>query len=177
MTASSCFPAVSRGDAQILILGTLPGVESLKQQRYYAHPRNAFWPIMGALYGASPDIVYDARLEILKNNRIALWDVCACARREGSLDSNIQAPVPNDFAAFFATHPLIGRICFNGQPAEQLFRRLRSDGLPVMRQSTLPSTSPAHARMGFEEKLVRWRDALVERAPPMAARFGSADDA
>lgn len=160
MTRSASFNAVSRPDARALILGTLPGAESLKQQRYYAKTQNSFWPIMGALYGASPEVAYDERLEILKNNRIALWDVCSSAQREGSLDSNIQAPIPNDFAGFFQTHPQIERIFFNGQPAGKLFRRLVNIDISHILQITLPSTSPAHASMRFKEKLARWREAL-----------------
>lgn len=160
LTRSASFTAVSRPDARVLILGTLPGAESLKQQRYYAKQQNSFWPIMGMLYGASPDIAYDERLEILKNNRIALWDVCASASRAGSLDSNIQAPIPNDFPAFFQTHAQIERICFNGQPAGKLFRRLVRGDIPQIQSVILPSTSPAHAAMRFEEKLARWREAL-----------------
>ncbi len=160
MAQSACFDAVSAEDARVLILGTLPGAESLRRQQYYAKKENSFWNIMGALFGASPERPYEDRLRLLKQRGVALWDVCATAERVGSLDSNIKAPVANDFPSFFRAHKRIELICFNGQPAEKLFRRHASAGLPVIHQMVLPSTSPAHARMRFEEKLSRWREAL-----------------
>lgn len=158
------FKAVSRGDAQVLILGTLPGVESLKKRQYYAKRQNSFWKIMEELAGASPDMPYEDRLKRLTGHGIALWDVCAAAARKGSLDSNIQAPEPNDFVSFFKTHQDIKLICFNGQPAEKLFCRYVQPDLPKrilsLPRVTLPSTSPAHASMRYEHKLARWREAL-----------------
>jgi hypoxanthine-DNA glycosylase len=99
-------------------------------------------------------------------NGIALWDVCAAAQRPGSLDAAIvhSSVVPNDFAAFIEAHPDIGLICFNGGKAAELYRRRVLPGLPVtlraIRTETLPSTSPAHAAMPFEEKLMRWTTVL-----------------
>jgi hypoxanthine-DNA glycosylase len=160
MAHSACFDAVSADDARVLILGSLPGAESLRRQQYYAYKHNSFWRIMGELIGASPELSYDDRLGLMKARGLALWDVCAFAERVGSLDSNIRSPTPNDFPSFFRTHPRIALICFNGQPAEKLFRRNAPVGAPAIRQLVLPSTSPAHARMPFEEKLARWRAAL-----------------
>jgi TDG/mug DNA glycosylase family protein len=161
------FQPIVREDARVLILGTLPGAESLAKQQYYAKPQNSFWKIMGELAGAFPALPYEERLERLKSHRIAVWDVCAAADRAGSLDSAIKAPEPNDFAGFFATHAAIDLICFNGQPAGKLFDRFVRPGLPegiaVLPRFVLPSTSPAHAGMRFEEKLERWRDALGGR--------------
>jgi double-stranded uracil-DNA glycosylase len=154
------FEAVSRDDARVLILGTLPGAESLRRQQYYAKKENSFWRIMGELIGASPELPYEDRLSLLKERGVALWDVCASAERVGSLDSSIRSPVANDFPSFFRSHQRIELICFNGQPAERLFRRSAPAGLPAIRQLVLPSTSPAHARMRFEEKLSRWREGL-----------------
>jgi len=147
-----------------LILGSLPGAESLAKQQYYAKTQNSFWKIMGELAGAFPALPYEERLERLKAHGIAVWDVCAAADRVGSLDSAIKAPKPNDFAGFFAAHAAIERICFNGQPAGKLFDRLARPALPeaiaLLPRVVLPSTSPAHAGMPFEEKLARWRAAL-----------------
>jgi TDG/mug DNA glycosylase family protein len=155
------FDAVSRSDARLLVLGSLPGAESLKQGRYYAKKQNSFWRIMGELVGALPDLPYQDRLDCLTRNGIALWDVCATAVRAGSLDSDIRSPVPNDFAGFFATHLFIERVCFNGRAAEALFRRHVAPRISVpLNYATLPSTSPAHAGMRFEDKLVLWREAL-----------------
>ena len=150
----------------MLVLGSLPGVRSLQEVRYYAQPRNAFWRIMGELYGAAPELAYENRLQCLTDARVALWDVVASAVRPGSLDSNIdrESVVANDFATFFAAHPEIRRICFNGQAAEKLFR---THVLPELEASVpadrliLPSTSPANAGMTYAEKLRHWRSAMT----------------
>ena len=164
MTTCSGLEAVSCNDARVLLLGTLPGAESLKQQQYYAKKQNCFWKIMGELVGASPDLPYEDRLNRLVQNKIALWDVCAAAVRKGSLDSHIQLPVPNDFVSFFKKHKRIELICFNGQPASRLFLRYvapdMTEGVLSLPRFILPSTSPAHAGMHYEEKLSRWQTAL-----------------
>ncbi len=151
------FPPVAAPDARALILGSLPGQASLAARRYYAHPRNAFWPILGALLGFSADAPYEARVAALIEAKIALWDVCAAASRPGSLDSAIarDSVRPNDFAAFFAAHPKIARIGFNGAAAFDLYRRhgLPAAGFDFVR---LPSTSPAHAAMDIAAKRRRW---------------------
>jgi hypoxanthine-DNA glycosylase len=158
---------VSRGDARVLILGTLPGRESLRQGQYYANKQNSFWKIMEALAGADSGLPYADRLRGLIENRIALWDVCAAAAREGSLDANIRALAPNDFTAFFRAHGEIELICFNGQHAAMLFSRHVRQALPQaalsLPRAILPSTSPAHAGMRFEQKLALWREALERR--------------
>ena len=161
---SEGFGAVAGDDAKVLILGSLPGQESLKRGKYYAHPRNAFWPIMGKLFGASPDLPYPDRICRLIVSGIALWDVCASARRPGSLDSKISAVVPNDFSAFLSRHPHVKLICFNGTKAAKIYRRRVIPNLTPnfaeIRRELLPSTGPAYAAMPFEEKLKRWRDVL-----------------
>ena len=166
---SEGFLPVSRRDARVLVLGTLPGPESLRQRQYYAQSRNAFWRIMGELVGAGPESPYPRRLAVLVEHRIALWDVCAAAERAGALDAAIQraSVVPNDFAAFFKEHPSIELVCFNGQTAASLYRRLvvptLSAKFAAIERRVLPSTSPAHAALSFERKLERWRVALGDR--------------
>lgn len=162
-----CFPPVADPDtARILILGSMPGVASLAAQRYYAHPRNQFWPIMGALCGAGPDLPYAERLRALTGAGIALWDVLESCERAGSLDAaiDVRSAQANDFAAFLDAHPGIVRIAFNGGTAEKHFRRDVMPHLPPPARALdllrLPSTSPAHAGMGAQEKLARWRAAL-----------------
>lgn len=153
------FPPVADAQATTLILGSMPGKESLKQQHYYAHPHNAFWKIMGELVGAHPALPYPQRLQALKAARIALWDVLHSCERKGSLDSDIEAEEANDFARFFAQHPRITQVYFNGAKAEQSFRKfvLGKQALPPLELLRLPSTSPAHAGMRYEEKLTAWR--------------------
>ena len=160
-----CFLPVANADATILILGSMPGQASLKQQQYYAHPHNAFWKIMGELTGAHPVLPYAQRLAILKSCSIALWDVLASCEREGSLDADIRAEAANDFATFFTRHPHIGRVCFNGSKAEQSFRKfvLGKQVLPQLEFQRLPSTSPAHAGMSYADKLSAWRAAINQR--------------
>ena len=159
------FPPVSRGDARVLILGSLPGERSLRLGQYYAHRANRFWWIMACLVGAAPELPYPTRLDRLRAHRIALWDVCAAAMRPGSLDANILSPSveANDFAGFLGHHPEIRLICFNGGAAAGLFRRKVTAALPSgVRTRQLPSTSPAHAALRPEEKLALWRAALGE---------------
>lgn len=162
----ACFPPIADAHARVLILGSLPGQVSLQRQQYYAHPRNAFWKIMGRLFGAGPALPYAERAQCLIRNGIALWDVCAAAQRPGSLDASIvhASVVPNDLAAFIESHPDVCLIGFNGGKAADLYRRQVLPGLPAtgraIRTATLPSTSPAHAAMSFEDKLARWADVL-----------------
>ena len=164
------FPPIADAHARVLILGSLPGQVSLQRQQYYAQPHNAFWKIMGRLFDARPELPYDERTQRLVRDGVALWDVCAAATRPGSLDAAIvhASVVPNDFAAFIASHPRLRLICFNGAKAAELYRRLVLPSLPrtlrPVGYETLPSTSPAHAAMTFEEKLTRWsivRDAVA----------------
>ena len=161
------FPPVSRADARVLILGSLPGQASLAARQYYAQPRNAFWPLMGRLFGAGVELPYEDRLRRLTESGVALWDVCASARRPGSLDTKIEAlsVAPNDFAGFFQAHRGIGLICFNGAAAERLFERHVSPTLQAPPSTLrLPSTSPAHASLGFEQKFDAWSKALAKVA-------------
>ncbi len=161
------FPPIAAKDARVLILGTLPSEESLRRAQYYGKKENAFWKIMGELVGAGADLSYAGRAKRLKESRIALWDVCACAKRAGSLDSNIDATSvkANDFIFFFRAHKKIAMICFNGQASHKLFKRYVLPSLPAavaaLPQVVLPSTSPAYARLTWRDKLARWREVLM----------------
>jgi hypoxanthine-DNA glycosylase len=163
MQRLNSFPPVADRNARILILGSMPGQRSLDTQQYYAHPHNAFWKIMGEVVGAQPQLPYEQRLERLEQAGIALWDVLHSCTREGSLDSDIQHEQANDFATFFTCHPHITRVFFNGGKAEQSFRKfvLKEQALPELEFLRLPSTSPAHAGMRYEEKLRLWCEALL----------------
>ncbi|THF64690.1 DNA-deoxyinosine glycosylase [Pseudothauera nasutitermitis] len=155
------FPPIAAPDARVLILGSMPGAASLAAAQYYAHPRNAFWPILGELLGFDPGADYAERVGHLHAAGVAVWDVMASCVRPGSLDAAIDAAsvVPNDFRAFFAAHPHIARIGFNGTAAADSYRRHVLPqgawaGLPALR---LPSTSPAHAALDRTAKLAAWR--------------------
>jgi len=167
VAAVSSFPPVASRDARVLVLGSMPGVASLEAQRYYAHPRNAFWPIMGELLGFDPALPYRRRLAALKRRGVALWDVLARCVRPGSLDSDIDksSAEVQDFAGFFQRHRRVERVLCNGGAAYQLFCRRALPGLsPALDDLSvlqLPSTSPANAGVRPAQKLARWRDALA----------------
>ncbi len=160
--ASSGFEPIARADARTLILGSLPSQLSLKTGEYFANPRNVFWRIMGDLVGAGPELSYAARKEWMLADGFAVWDVLESAVRPGSLDASIESETakPNDFVQFLREHPGIWRVCFNGQKAAEIFERRVVAGIEEQASSmdfvTLPSTSPAHAAMKYEEKLKRW---------------------
>jgi double-stranded uracil-DNA glycosylase len=148
----------------------MPSVISLAKGEYYAHPRNAFWPIMGRLLGAGPEVPYKVRRRLLQQRKLAVWDVLGECHRAGSLDTAIDAEseMPNDFAAFFRQHRRIQYVFFNGTKAETAYRRHALANVEKLgRQfsyTRLPSTSPAHAGRTLDEKLTAWRavaDALT----------------
>lgn len=149
-------------EARVLILGSLPGPESLRQRQYYAQPRNAFWRIMGNLYGAGWDLPYEERLARLRERRVALWDVCRSARRRGALDQHIEPGSVriNDFAGLYTRCPLIEAVFFNGQTAARLYRThvvpTLGEASRALPQAVLPSSSPAYASVGYEAKLEAW---------------------
>jgi len=156
------FAPIADRSSRILILGSMPGQASLLAGEYYAHPRNAFWRIMGALLAIDPAAPYERRVAALRKRRIALWDVLASCTRATSLDSDIDESsiVVNDFAGFLRTHVKIVSICFNGAKAEQLYRRhvvpeLAGGG--ELQYHRLPSTSPAHAALSHADKIEAWR--------------------
>lgn len=165
MATLHSFPPLEDPRARVLILGSMPGVASLQAGRYYAHPHNQFWPILGQIIGFDPALPYDNRCHLLTEAGVALWDVLQSCIRPGSLDSDIDpaSTVPNDIPALLRRAPEIELVCFNGGAAETLFNRhLRKTGaipatVPCLR---LPSTSPANAGMRPPAKLEIWRQAL-----------------
>src|SRR5271157_150741 len=162
------FDPVVGDDAGVIILGTLPGGESLRLRQYYADGRNAFWFVVEALFAIRSKI-YDQRTQGLIQNRIAIWDVLERAERNGSQDHKIVrgTEVPNDFTEFFRHHPSIRTVFFNGAPAEKYFRDLvlphlsLGGGNPLLHPA-LPSTSGGNTHSTREEKINGWR--AVQRA-------------
>jgi TDG/mug DNA glycosylase family protein len=146
----------------VLVLGSAPSILSLQKQEYYGNPRNAFWPLMAELLGRPAGEEYAARTRMLLEAGIALWDVLASAERPGSLDASIVPATAevNDFEAFFAGHPEVRAVFFNGQTARAFWDRAVEgrQALPAgLALTTLPSTSPAHAALKLEAKIAAWR--------------------
>lgn len=156
------FGPIADDKASVLILGSMPSVASLQAQEYYAHSRNAFWPIMGALFGGGGGLGYPQRQQLLLANHIALWDVLRSCYRPGSLDANIdmKSIQINDFYGFYTRHPGISRVYFNGGMAEKMYRlhvlpALQEHFLHLHYQRLL-STSPAYASLTVPQKIAAW---------------------
>lgn len=160
MTNSTGFSPIAKPNATILILGSMPGQKSLDENQYYAHPRNSFWLIMCQLFNADKDLSYEQRKQLLHNNKVAVWDVLKSCYRQGSLDSDIDTSTieTNNFKSFFKTHSRIKAVFFNGTKSEQLFNKevFKSMESSALKYHKLPSTSPAHAAMTIEEKILKW---------------------
>ena len=155
------FGPVWRADARVLILGSMPSVESLHQSFYYAHPRNAFWPMMAEILGERAPGSVEEKKDMLVRHGIALWDTVAACERDGSLDSNIRAAEANDFEWLYARCPGIRWVLFNGGASEALYHRLVAKEDARFRFARLPSTSPAYT-LSYEKKKAAWKQALEE---------------
>lgn len=148
-------------DCRMLILGTVPSVESLRAGFYYAHPRNALWRILADAFDCPLPGSIQQKKELLIGHHIAMWDVLHSCVRQGSLDSAIRTPEPNDFNDFFARFPKIERVFFNGATAEKLFMRFCESALVGRAWVRLPSTSPAYT-LSYEKKFEIWRKELFK---------------
>ena len=134
----------------------MPGPEALRRREYYGFPGNHFWKMMADLYhGGKPFESYAAKLRLLKQNKIALWDTIGSCRREGASDSAICDAEPNDISGLIRRYPNIRIIVLNGKTAERFFLKYHANRIQLPRH-TLPSTSPAHAAMPYAEKLKQW---------------------
>ena len=163
----SSFPVQIDAGCRVLVLGTAPSVRSLAMQESYAHPQNLFWPLMGEMFGAGPELPYAERIARLHARGVGIWDVLKECERAGSLDSNIikSSEQANDIAALLVAYPTIAAIALNGGRAVQSFRRLvlpRIDWVRADRTAILelPSTSPANASISAADKRARWRAML-----------------
>lgn len=153
------FSPVYAPEARVMIVGSMPSVKSLEDAQYYAHPRNAFWPILFDVFGEEATRDYEAKKALIRRHGLALWDAACMCEREGSLDSNMRDVQYNDFASLYAACPGIHTVLCNGGTAHALFVKSGfAAGRTVIR---LPSTSPAYT-MAYEKKLEAWRAALTE---------------
>ena len=164
-------PQIGAG-CRVLVLGTVPSLKSLEMQQSYAHPHNLFWPFMGILYGAGPDLPYAERIARLHAAGVGIWDVLKHCERPGSLDSSIlvESEVPNDIPGLLEAYPTIEAIALNGSRAQQVFARrigpmIRPARLERTEILALPSTSPANASIPRTVKLERWRELLRWSTP------------
>jgi TDG/mug DNA glycosylase family protein len=165
MSHVESFAPIESSRAESLILGTMPSVASLAAGEYYAHPRNQFWDIVAKIFCFRRSDPYRRRRAALIAHRVAVWDVLESCTRPGSLDGAIarDSIVVNDFAAFFAGHPRIRRVLFNGATAETLYRRHAAAPDRPIEYIRLPSTSPANAGTRPAEKQRAWAAALSRR--------------
>ena len=157
-------PPIVGPHTRLLILGSFPGVASLRAQQYYAHPYNQFWKILQALWPGIPmGTEYAQRCQWLLDRGLGLWDVYASCERAGSLDSAIRNAVVNDFATLKAHCPRLCLIAHNGGESFKHAKLVRASlGMEHFPLVKLPSTSPANASWSFERKLAAWHDVMVQ---------------
>jgi hypoxanthine-DNA glycosylase len=169
MIRKSSFPPVVAPDTRVLILGSLPGERSLAERRYYAHPQNSFWRLVGGVIGVELEALeYGARLEALLAARIGLWDTVASATRMGSLDASIREAEHNPIAGLAATLPELRAVAFNGAKSARIgMAALAGSDLALL---PLPSSSPAYAAMSFPEKRRLWAAIGEFLGQPLASR-------
>ena len=148
--------------SEILILGSMPGVKSLTEQQYYAHPLNRFWKLMGKICNTEnlTNFSYQDKLQVLLDNKIALWDVIQSCNRDGSLDSNIQNEKPNNILKLLKEFPNIKTVCLNGNKAYSAFKKHYPELLKQYKCCKLPSTSPANARYRLEDLFKEWHSVI-----------------
>lgn len=154
------FPPISDSKTEVLILGTLPGDNSLKSGEYFAHSRNRFWKIIAAITNNPEPQNYPEKLDLLHKNRIGVWNVLHKAERKGSLDSAILNEKPNDINGFIKDHKNIKVIGFDGLKAETLFNKYftrRND----IKYILLPACSPANARFNLAALCNKWKEILI----------------
>ena len=158
MTNCKSFKPSIDNNSRILILGSMPGVKSLEEQQYYAHPQNRFWKVMGSIcnFPDLSNLSYPEKLQILLNNNIALWDTIKSCNRIGSLDSDIQNETPNDIRKLLKKYPNIKIICLNGNKSYSAFKKYFPDLLEKYNCYKMPSTSPANAGYSLDALIQEW---------------------
>ncbi|KAL7712251.1 hypothetical protein QTN25_010087 [Entamoeba marina] len=159
-TALVAFPAVIPQNAEILILGSMPGKKSLTLRQYYGHPQNAFWYVIADLAGLeTPPTTYSKRIDLLHELKIALWDVCHMCDRKTSLDSDIENVKANNIEELLSNNPSIKAVLFNGGPVQSLYKKYCKmvNGVSYV---LMPSTSPTYAKMKRKEKVEKWKEVM-----------------
>lgn len=157
---TNVLPPIVDRSTKVLIVGSMPGRQSLEKQQYYGNPRNHFWPIIGEILKVDIPTDYEKRIELLREHGIGLWDTIASCDRKGSLDATIRNEKPNDFHALFKKYPNIRLILFNGTKAFAVFKKhIGFEVLENRSYKKMPSTSPIPGAniKSFEEKLEDWR--------------------
>ncbi|MGN0003019.1 MAG: DNA-deoxyinosine glycosylase [Sphingobacterium composti] len=149
------FAPIIPSKPRILILGSLPGDLSIAKDQYYAHPQNRFWKVLFALFSKEFTTDYAERINLLHQQQIALWDVCASAIRPGSMDTAITEVIPNSINQLLVASPSITKVIFNGQKAQKLYDKY-FDKQQNIKYTTLPSTSPANAQFSLDKLLHHW---------------------
>lgn len=151
---------ILHSQTKVLILGSMPGQQSLEKQQYYAHPRNQFWKILFTMFSQPETTDYHKRIALLQANDIGLWDVIHSCVRKGSLDANIKEERANDIATLLQTNQNIRFVAFNGGKAFQTFKKfIGLDSLATIAYKQLPSTSPIPGRniKSLDEKIKEWQ--------------------
>ena len=158
----SCFQPIISENSEILILGTIPSVISIEKDEYYGNPRNHFWKIMYSILEVEEETEYSKKVEILLENKIALWDVLSQADRIGSLDSAIKNERPNDLVSLIEIYPNIKKIIFNGTKSEQLFKRYFKELYSINRCIRVSSSSPTPGKnvKSLDEKKIQWKEVI-----------------
>lgn len=157
---NNILPPVVDASTRVLIVGSMPSVQSLEKQQYYGNARNHFWPLIGEIIGQVIPIEYAARLALLKAHHIGLWDTIQSCDRQGSLDATIRNVTPNNFASLFSEYPQIQAIFFNGSKSFDVFKK--HIGLTILAgraYEKMPSTSPIPGKniKSFKEKVEAWQ--------------------
>ena len=149
------FPPIEANNATVLILGTMPSVQSLLHKQYYGNKLNSFWQLMFAVFEQPFTNDYETKTQLLLTNKICLWDVLQACEREGSSDNDIEHEVANDIAGLLAKNKSITTLCFNRKNAERYFRK-HIGTIKDINQVVLPSTSPANTWLNYVNKLKEW---------------------
>lgn len=156
LSVKAGLPPIARSDARLFVLGSLPGDASLAARRYYAHPTNQFWRLLGGAIGEELHAIeYDKRLERLAERRIGLWDVIASATRKGSLDQAIREAQHNRLERLLHDFPDLRAIAFNGATSAAVGRKLIGSHPADITLIDLPSSSAANTK-SFADKAVAW---------------------